>query len=96
MAAGGYPDHYRKGDVIEGLEKAGALQDVTVFHAGTRLENGKVVTSGGRVLGITALATDLPSAATCAYDAVKLITFKDAHYRRDIAASLSIAGKPMI
>jgi len=87
MTAGGYPDKYRKGDVISGLDKAGTLKDVIVFHAGTKMENNKVATSGGRVLGVTALAANLAKAAQRAYEATALIEFKDAHFRRDIAAS---------
>jgi len=88
MTAGGYPGHYRKGDVISGLEKAAAIKDVVVFHAGTKLENGHAVTSGGRVLGVTALSSNLASAAQRAYDATAQIKFKDFHYRRDIATGL--------
>ena len=86
MAAGGYPDKYRKGDAIEGLDKASALENVFVFHAGTKLAEGAVVTSGGRVLGVTGIGPDARAAAANAYRGCELIGFKDAHYRRDIAA----------
>jgi phosphoribosylamine--glycine ligase len=87
MASGGYPGGYRKGDVITGLETASQLRDVQVFHAGTRAnENGEVVTSGGRVLGVTALGADLPGAVQRAYEAVDVIGFEGAHYRKDIGA----------
>ncbi len=86
MAAGGYPGDYRKGDAIEGLMDAEALPDVVVFHAGTKLSGGNVVTAGGRVLGVTALGADLKRAVERAYEAAGKISFKDAHYRRDIAA----------
>lgn len=86
MAAGGYPDSYRKGDVIEGLLSAEALPQVAVFHAGTRLVNEQVMTAGGRVLGVTALGSDLAKAIDRAYQATAIILFSGAHYRRDIAA----------
>ena len=86
MTAGGYPGQYRKGDAITGLKEAAALDNTMVFQAGTRPENGQIVTSGGRVLGITALGRTLCETATQAYQAVERIKFKDAHYRRDIAA----------
>lgn len=86
MAAGGYPDNYRKGDAIEGLDKVSSLENVFVFHAGTKMDKGKVVTSGGRVLGVTALGSGMASAAQKAYQAASLIKFDGVHYRRDIAA----------
>ena len=86
MAAGGYPGNYRKGDDIEGLAEAAMLRDVMVFHAGTKMAGGKIVTSGGRVIGVTALGRDLREAAKRAYEAVSIIRFAHAHYRKDIAA----------
>jgi len=86
MAAGGYPGNYRKGDVIEGLDAAAAMQKTEVFHAGTRLDKGRVVTAGGRVLGVTALGSNLAGTAASAYQAVSAISFSGAQYRRDIAA----------
>ena len=86
MTAAGYPGAYRKGDPIQGLEKAGNIRDVTVFHAGTKRDGDRVVTSGGRVLGVTALGADLPQAARRAYEAVAAISFQGAHWRKDIAA----------
>ncbi|MDD5482054.1 MAG: phosphoribosylamine--glycine ligase [Kiritimatiellae bacterium] len=86
MAAGGYPGKYRKGDVITGLERAAKLEGVTVFHAGTKSEGEKIVTAGGRVLGVTALGRDISGAVKKAYQAAGRIKFKNAHYRRDIAA----------
>lgn len=85
MASGGYPDAYEKGKVIGGLEDAGALEDVVVFHAGTRQDNGNVVTNGGRVLGVTAMGSDIAAAKTRAYEAVDCITFDGAYCRRDIS-----------
>jgi phosphoribosylamine--glycine ligase len=86
MASGGYPDAYEKGKEITGIEAAEALGDVVVFHAGTRAEGGKLYTDGGRVLGVTALGADIPSARDRAYEAVRAIRFHRAHYRTDIGA----------
>jgi phosphoribosylamine--glycine ligase len=86
MASGGYPGSYEKGKVITGLEAANARDDVTVFHAGTALNGDKVVTSGGRVLAVTALGADLQQAVDRAYAAVGDIAFDGAQYRNDIAA----------
>lgn len=85
MAAAGYPGAYRKGDPIEGLEEAARLPGVTVFHAGTRLADGRVVTAGGRVLNVTALGAGIREARDRAYAAVERIRFEGAHFRRDIA-----------
>jgi phosphoribosylamine---glycine ligase len=84
MASQGYPGNYAKGKTIQGLEKANQLPNTHVFHAGTSLANGKVVTSGGRVLGVTGLGTNIQEAILTAYQAVKQITFEGAHYRKDI------------
>jgi phosphoribosylamine--glycine ligase len=86
MAAEGYPGEPRRGDVIEGLEDAAAVPGVLVFHAGTAMREGRVVTSGGRVLGVTALGSDLVDARRKAYNAVGKIHFEGAHIRRDIGA----------
>jgi phosphoribosylamine--glycine ligase len=86
MASGGYPGNYSKGKVITGLDAANALPDVKVFHAGTALKDGQIVTNGGRVLGVTALGKDLKTAQAAAYAAVEKIHFDGAHFRRDIAA----------
>ncbi|MBV8967794.1 MAG: phosphoribosylamine--glycine ligase [Verrucomicrobia bacterium] len=84
VASGGYPDRYQTGKPIIGLESATKLPQVTVFHAGTRLEDGRVVTSGGRVLGVAALGASLLSAKRRAYDVVNLIEFDGHYFRRDI------------
>lgn len=84
MAAPGYPGEYPKGAPIRGLERAGA--NVTVFHAGTKATEEGIVTSGGRVLGVTATGADLSQARDAAYEAVQAISFDGAHYRTDIAA----------
>ena len=84
MASGGYPDTYETGKVITGLDRANALEDVTVFHAGTQMQNGDIATGGGRVLGVTALAHDIKSAIEGAYRGVEEIHFDQAHFRTDI------------
>jgi len=86
MASGGYPGNYTKGKVISGLDAANAFPNTKVFHAGTALKDGQIVTNGGRVLGVTALGRDLKSAQAAAYAAVEKIRFEGAHFRRDIAA----------
>jgi phosphoribosylamine--glycine ligase len=85
MAAGGYPGTPEKGKEIFGLEEAAAMADVKVFHAGTALKDGKIVTAGGRVLGVTARGTSLEAAVARAYEAVKVIHFDGMQYRTDIA-----------
>ena len=84
IASGGYPGSYPKGLEISGLDENGQAQGVTVYHAGTKLENGKFLTNGGRVLGVTALGETLEEALNKAYAAVEGITFDGAFYRRDI------------
>jgi len=84
MASGGYPEHYEKGLPITGIEAAEAAGAV-VFHAGTKLADGKLVNNGGRVLGVTARGSDLRAALDRAYRAVACISWTDACYRRDIA-----------
>jgi phosphoribosylamine--glycine ligase len=86
MASGGYPGSYPKGKAITGLAAANALPHTKVFHAGTAMKDGQVVTNGGRVLGVTATGPDLRAAQAAAYAAVALIHFEGAQYRRDIAA----------
>ncbi|WP_320171959.1 phosphoribosylamine--glycine ligase [Maridesulfovibrio sp.] len=84
MAAGGYPGSYDKGMEIRGIEEAEKIDGVKVFQAGTRFEDGKTLTSGGRVLGVTALGADLGEAQKKAYEAVERISFDKAYFRRDI------------
>lgn len=87
MASGGYPESYAKGKVIEGIAQAETDPLVKVFHAGTQLnEAGALVTTGGRVLGVTALGADLNKSTQRAYKAVEKIHFEACHFRRDIAA----------
>jgi len=86
MASGGYPGTYDVGKRIDGLEEAGAVEGVKVFHAGTSKRDGAYYTSGGRVLGVTARARDLDTAVERAYEACGKISFEGAHYRNDIGA----------
>ena len=86
MTSGGYPGPYETGKRIEGLAEADALPDVAVFHAGTKRVGDSIMTSGGRVLGVTATAADLEGAICKAYEAVDKIHFAGAHYRTDIGA----------
>ncbi len=89
LASGGYPTSYEKGKVISGLEKFEGREDAFCFHAGTKFdENGNIVTSGGRVLGVTALAADLKSARAKAYEAAGLISFDKMYMRHDIGKAL--------
>ena len=84
MASGGYPDPYETGEVITGLEDADAIEGVTVFHAGTKQDGENIVTAGGRVLGVTAVADGLHDAIQQAYRGVSAIHFDKAHARSDI------------
>jgi phosphoribosylamine--glycine ligase len=86
MSSGGYPGPYKKGKVITGLNKAEKQDAVVVFHAGTALKNKKIVTAGGRVLGITAIGDDLDKAIKKAYDTVAMIKWPGSFYRTDIGA----------
>ena len=84
MASEGYPGAYEKGSEISGLEAAGALDGVTVFHAGTRIEDGRVLADGGRVLGVTALRPTIAEAQARAYEAVGHVDWPQGFCRRDI------------
>ena len=86
MASGGYPKKYQTGYEISGLDAEGQAEGVIVYHAGTKLVDGKFVTSGGRVLGVTALGATREEALAKSYEAVKKIGFTDVHYRTDIGA----------
>ncbi|HVM41085.1 MAG TPA: phosphoribosylglycinamide synthetase C domain-containing protein, partial [Acidimicrobiia bacterium] len=85
LAAEGYPASPRTGDPIEGLHEAGSIDDVMVFHAGTRVDGDKIVTAGGRVLNVTALGDTVPAARDRAYEAVGLISWRGMQHRSDIA-----------
>lgn len=91
LASGGYPVSYEKGFPIEGLENLKGRDGVYVFHAGTRKENGRFVTNGGRVLGVTATGPDLKAARANAYEAVKQVSFEKAYCRSDIGKAIDEA-----
>jgi phosphoribosylamine--glycine ligase len=84
VASRGYPDAPETGQEIDGLETLAGEGDVTVFHAATARRDGKIVTVGGRVLGVTALGASLDAAIERAYQAVQKISFEGMHYRKDI------------
>ena len=86
MCSEGYPGSYERGFAISGLNEAGQMIDVKVFHAGTRLDGDRVLTDGGRVLGVTALGNTLAEAQQRAYEAVAKISFRGAFWRRDIGS----------
>jgi len=86
MSSGGYPGTYEVGKKIMGLEDAGKIEGVKVFHAGTTRRDGAFYTAGGRVLGVTSRASDLATAVERVYAAVSKIGFEGAHYRKDIAS----------
>lgn len=86
VASGGYPGSYKKGFPIEGVEKAEQVEGVVVFHAGTKHDGGHLITNGGRVLGVSAIAPTLKGALDRAYKAIGEIHFEGMHYRRDIGA----------
>jgi phosphoribosylamine--glycine ligase len=84
MASKGYPGDYEKGKTIHGLKEVSQMKDVFVFHAGTALKDGQVITNGGRVLGVTGLGKDISRAIEKTYQAVKKISWDGVHYRKDI------------
>ena len=86
LASGGYPDAYASGKIISGVDRVDALPGIVAFHAGTRVQGDALVTSGGRVLGVTAVrpAGTIADAIRDAYSAVALISFEGMHYRHDI------------
>lgn len=91
MASGGYPVKYQSGYPMSGIDEANKLPDTFVYHAGSKIVDDKIVTAGGRVLGVTAKAEDLQTALKKAYKAVECISFTDAHYRRDIGRRALLA-----
>ncbi len=94
LASGGYPKNYYTGLPISGIGEAEQMEDVSVYHAGTKMEDGKLLTAGGRVLGVTAVANDLAGAMEKAYEAAGKIHFDNMHYRRDIGRrALSMRGE---
>ena len=86
MAAEGYPGTYQKGEIISGLKNANSTPEVVVFHAGTKEKYGKVLTNGGRVLGVTASGENTEIAIKVAYDAVGKVNWRGVHYRKDIGS----------
>jgi phosphoribosylamine--glycine ligase len=86
MASSGYPGKYEKGKIISGLEAAEQVKEAFVFHAGTAWNNGKIVTNGGRVLGVTALGNSIQEAINQAYKAVSKITWEGVYHRKDIGS----------
>lgn len=93
MASDGYPANPKSGDAITGLDKAGEVEGVTVYHAGTKTVDGEVVTAGGRVLGVTAVGPDFATARARAYRACDRIRFRGMQYRRDIGAAKVVASR---
>jgi len=89
LASGGYPGKYETGKTISGLDDAAKLEDVQIFHAGTKRAGGEVKTAGGRVLAVTALGSTLEAARARAYEAVSRIHFENCHYRHDIALGVT-------
>jgi phosphoribosylamine--glycine ligase len=85
LASEGYPGEYKKGLEILGLDEAKKLSDTAVFHAGTTLKEGKIISSGGRVLGVTGLGKNIKEAVKKAYEGAAKISFKGMHFRKDIA-----------
>jgi len=92
LASAGYPGKYETGKTISGLDDAAQLEDVRIFHAGTKDDAGEIKTAGGRVLAVTALGSTIEAARTRAYEAVSRIHFENCHYRRDIALSAVAAN----
>lgn len=86
MTAEGYPGTYQKGEIISGLKNANSTPEVVVFHGGTKEQDGKVLTNGGRVLGVTATGANTESAIQKAYDAVGKVNWRGVHYRKDIGS----------
>ena len=84
MAANGYPGHYARGSVIEGLNDAGAVEGVEIFHAGTKAENGRILANGGRVLNVSAIGKTVREAQVRAYEAISRIRWPQGFYRHDI------------
>jgi phosphoribosylamine--glycine ligase len=89
LASAGYPGKYETGKTISGLDEAAKLEGVQIFHAGTKIAGNQVVTSGGRVLAVTAVGSTIAAARECAYEAAGRIQFEGCHYRRDIALGAS-------
>jgi phosphoribosylamine--glycine ligase len=93
LASGGYPGNYEKGKVISGIDEAETQPDIVVFHAGTKIENNKLVTNGGRVLGVSATGNTLKEALAKAYKIIEKISFEGMQYRRDIGKKALLLSK---
>ena len=91
LASDGYPEHYDKGFEIKGLDNFANKEGYYAFHAGTKLENEKILTNGGRVLGITAKGENLKAARENAYEATKLVEFDNKYMRNDIGKAIDEA-----
>jgi phosphoribosylamine--glycine ligase len=91
LASDGYPEHYEKGFEITGLENFKDKDDYFVFHAGTKFDGGKIVTNGGRVLGVVAKGENLKAARSNAYEATKLVSFENKYMRNDIGKAIDEA-----
>ena len=91
LASQGYPESYEKGKKIEGLERFSGKEDYFVFHSGTKKEGNDILTNGGRVLGVTAIGSDLKEARKKAYEATEWITFENKYMRRDIGKAIDAA-----
>jgi phosphoribosylamine--glycine ligase len=94
MASKGYPGDYERGKVIKGLDEVARMEDLFVFHAGTALQDGEVVTNGGRVLGVTGLGENIREAIERTYQAVRKISWEGVHYRTDIAQKALKKNQP--
>ncbi len=93
LTSGGYPGNYEKGKIISGIDEAEMQPDVVVFHAGTKTENNKLVTNGGRVLGVSAIGNTLEEALEKAYKAIEKISFEGMQYRKDIGKKALLISK---
>jgi len=93
LASGGYPEKYETGKEITGLNEKGQLENAAVYHAGTKLDGDRMLTAGGRVLGVTAAGDNLKAALDTAYEAAKQVQFEGMHYRKDIGKRALAAGK---
>ena len=93
IASEGYPDKYEKGKEIKGLENAAKMKAIFVFHAGTKKEGNKILTNGGRVLGVTGMGESIKESIENAYKAVSLISFEGMQYRKDIGKRALNRGK---
>jgi len=93
LASGGYPDRFETGKVIAGLDETAAMRDTLVFHAGSAAREGRIVTSGGRVLTVVGGGADFAEARRRAYEAVGHISFDAMHYRRDIGVRAVVSSQ---